>query len=76
MKIIDAWTQSKDVFAYCVGDGINANFSCKEISVDGKTYAVDGFDILTSLNGSVAAILKIGGNIGKDLPHGPFRIVS
>lgn len=76
MEIVDVWAQNTDVFAYCVGSTIDASFSCKEISVNGKAYKVDAFDVLTSLSGAVAAVLKINGEIGKDLKQGNFKIIS
>ena len=76
MRIVDVWKQGKDVLAYCVGENINMNFSCKEISANGSTYQVAAFDILKSFNGNVSAVLKIGGVEVKDVPHGTFHIVS
>lgn len=76
MKIVDAWVQNTDVFAYCIGDGIDSKFSCKEISVNGKVYSVDDVDILVGVSGSKAALLKLKGNLHNDLPHGMFKIVS
>lgn len=76
MKIVNSWVQNTDIFAYCVGNGIDTNFTCKEISVNGTKYAVEGFDILTSLSGSVGAILKIGGKASKAIPLGSFQVVS
>ena len=76
MKIVDVWNQNNDVFAYCIGDAINHNFSCKEISIDGATFAVAAFDILTALNGSISAVLKISGRSAKEIPHGQFNIVN
>ncbi len=76
MRIVDVWEKGKDVFAYCIGNGIGKDFSCKEISVNGKTYAVAAYDILTAFNGSVNAVLKIGGVRAEDIPHGSFQIVS
>ena len=76
MRIVDVWKQGKDVLAYCIGDGIDAKFSCKEISANGNTYQVDAYDILTALSGSVNVVLKIGGVEVEDVPHGTFHVVS
>ena len=76
MRIVDVWKQGKDVLAYCIGDGIDAKFSCKEISANGNTYHIAAFDVLKSISGSVSAVLKIDGVEVKDVPHGSFHIVS
>lgn len=76
MKIVDAWVQNNDVFAYCIGDGIDAKFSCNKISVNGNVYAVADVDTLVGVSGSKAAILKLKGTNGKELPHGMFQVVS
>lgn len=76
MKIVDVWIQNNDTFAYCIGDGIDANFSCKKISSNGTSYNVEGFDVMTSISGNVGVVLKIAGNSGKELQNGPFQIVN
>lgn len=76
MKIVDVWKQGSDVFVYCTGDGITSEFSCKAISTNGKTYAVSAFDVLTSISGTVNAVLKLGASSANDIPHGNFRIVN
>ena len=75
MEIVDVWKQNNDTFAYCIGDGIDANFSCKKISSNGTSYNVDRFDVMTSITGNVGVVLKIAGNSGKELQNGPFQIV-
>lgn len=76
MRIVDVWKQGKDILAYCVGEGIDAKFSCKEISSNGNTYRVTAIDVLKSLSGSVSAVLKIVGAEVEDIPHGTFHVVS
>ena len=76
MRIVDVWKQENDVLAYCIGDGIDAKFSCQEISANGNTYHVAAFDVLRSFSGSVSAVLKLGGVEVEDVPHGTFYIVS
>lgn len=76
MRIVDVWKQGKDILAYCIGDGIDAEFSCKEISVNGNTYRVAAIDILKSIGGSVSAVLKIVGADVADIPQGNFQVVN
>ena len=76
MRIVDVWKQGTDVLAYCIGEGIDAKFSCKEISTNGNTYRVTAYDVLRSFSGKVSAVLKIGGVEVEDIPHGTFSIVS
>ena len=76
MRIVDVWKQGKDVLAYCIGEGIDAKFSCKEISANGNIYNVAAYDVLKSISGSVSAVLKIGGVEVEDVPHGTFHVVS
>lgn len=76
MRIVDVWKQGTDVLAYCIGDSIDAKFSCKEISANGNTYHVSAYDVLKSINGNISAVLKIDGVDVKEVPHGTFRIVS
>ena len=76
MKIVDVWKQGSDVFVYCTGDEITSEFSCKAISTNGKTYAVSAFDVLTSLNGTVNAVLKLSDSSANEIQHGNFRIAN
>ena len=76
MRIVDVWKQGNDVLAYCIGEGIDEKFSCKEISANGNTYQVAAFDVLKSINGNISAVLKISGVEVEDVPHGTINVID
>ena len=75
MKIVDVWKQDDRILAYCTGPEINREFLCKEISVGGQQFSVAGIDILTSVSGTVNAVLQINVQNVTSVPLGDFEII-
>lgn len=76
MRIIDTWKVNKNIFAYCVGENINTNFSCKKISLNGKMFDVEDVDIQISLAGNVSVTLMFNGEADKLIQPGDFKVID
>ena len=62
MTIVDIWHKGKFTYMYCLGEEIHDNFSCERITTREKTYDVDAFEVLTSLTGKHAAVVRVRTN--------------
>jgi hypothetical protein len=76
MKIVDVWQQGSDILAYCTGEEINTDFSCKRIVSGDESYEVLGIDICVSIAGAVSAVLKLKAANVEDVIPGEFRILN
>ena len=76
MRIVDVWKQDNKILAYCIGRGIDEQFSCKEITVDGKHFDVTGIDILKSISGEISIVLGLACSNPQSVPHSEIVVVS
>lgn len=75
MKIIDTWKQNGNMFAYCVGENITPDFSCKKILSNEMVYEVKAVDIQVSFTGKVSATLMLDEKVFNNLQLGEFKVV-
>ena len=75
MRIVDVWKQDNKILAYCTGAAIDGEFSCEEISVEGKNFLVSGVDVLTSVAGGRSVVLGLRAQNVSSIPLGSVTIV-
>ena len=59
MEIVDIFQMNGKTFLYCVGEEVKHGFSCRKITMDGKGYDIDEFEVNTSIWGSRSLVLKV-----------------
>ena len=69
-------TTPGDILALCMGDDINAHFSCKKIMINGKEFSVKKANSMMSFSGNMCAVLFMDAEQANDIPTGPFTIVQ
>ena len=76
MRIVDTWKQDGNMFAYCVGENINTDFSCKKILSNKTEYDVKAVDVQVSFIGRISATLMLEEESFNKLQLGEFEIIS
>ena len=58
MKIVDTWKEDQYLFLYCIDEEIDSTRNYREAVLEGSTYAIEGYDIMRSLTGQKAVVIK------------------
>jgi len=59
VEIVDIFQMDGSTFLYCVGEEIKHGFLCRKITVDGKRYDIEAFEVNTSIRGIKSLVLKV-----------------
>ena len=76
MRIVDVWKKDNRILAYCIGENIDDQFSCKEIAVNNKHFFVTGIDVLKSVAGEISVVLGLECNDQQNVPHSEVVVIS
>ena len=77
MRITDVLkTNTGDVLALCMGNDIDAGFSCSKILANGREYGVLKTDVMMSFSGNMCAMMIMATKEPSDVPRGPFTILQ